>query len=203
MFPVTEDKFLLKFVGKTLLEHRIEQALAVGLSNIILVGNHQNVERLEGIARRFSQAHIALTSQGESSGMADALMSAQHLVEDEIIVVSPGDVFDESGYCNVLVEKNRGLASSFILGAKVASKGSDAYERVLQSMVDDGYKMKLVEYSDFWSPIKYPWHILKAMEYFLDKTPGSIAPSATVSDTAIIDGSVILDEDVRVLENAV
>ena len=119
MFPVTEDKFLLKFVGKTLLEHRIKQALAVGLSNIILVGNHQNIERLEGIARRFSQVHIALTSQGEPSGMADALMSAQHLVEDEIIVVSPGDVFDESGYRNVLVEKNRGLASSFILGAKV------------------------------------------------------------------------------------
>jgi len=31
MFPITEDKFSLKFLGKTLLEHQVERALASGL----------------------------------------------------------------------------------------------------------------------------------------------------------------------------
>ena len=32
MFPLTEDKFLLKFLGKTLLEHQLDMARQAGLS---------------------------------------------------------------------------------------------------------------------------------------------------------------------------
>ncbi len=257
MFPLTEDKSLFKLVGKTLLEHRIEQAVAVGLSNIILVGNHQNIERLEGIARRSSQAHIALASQGEPSGMANALSSAQNLLEDEAIVVSPGDIFEESGYRIILAERKKNSASSYLLGAKVdkyfpggylvfdekkeihrilekpgegaepsnvvnmvvhlhtdvkalfrhlakvGDRGPNAYEQALQNMINEGYKLKLVEYGDFWGPIKYPWHLLRAVRHFLDQMPGNIASSAIISDRATIEGNVIIDENVRVLENAV
>lgn len=227
MYPITEDKCLLKFLGKTLLEHRIEQALAAGLNDIVTVGNQRIIDRLGAIVREFPQAHVDLAIQGEASGMADALRSTQNLVGDEIIVVSPSDIFEESAYHQVLAERNEGSAASYLLGARVNSyfpggylvvnekneirhivekpapgaepsnvvnivlhlhsdsralfrylakvkdRGSDAYEQALEDMISEGHKLKLVEYSAFWGPIKYPWHLLAAMEYFLEQSPGA------------------------------
>ncbi len=226
MFPIAGDKFLLKFLGKTLLEHQIEQALAAGLDDIVIVGNRQNIDRLRGIAPKFPQAHIDLAIQGEPSGMADAVQSAQKLVEDEMIVVNPGDIFEESAYAAILEAGKGGSASSYILGtrvkeyfptihlhrdakalfrclAKVKDRDSDGYEQALAGMINEGHKLKLVEYGGFWSPIKYPWHLLAAMEYFLGQIPGGIASSAIIPEKATIEGDVTIDENVRVGENAV
>ncbi|KPJ52928.1 MAG: hypothetical protein AMJ37_02105, partial [Dehalococcoidia bacterium DG_18] len=119
MFPITGDKFLLKFLGKTLLEHQIEQALAAGLADIVIVGNQQNIQRISESIRGFPSAHIDLAIQRELSGMADALRSAQEFIQDEMIVVNPGDVFEESAYAMILEERKKGSASSYILGARV------------------------------------------------------------------------------------
>ncbi len=121
MHPITQDKFLLKFLGKTLLEHRIEQALAAGLDDIVIVGNRQNIQRLRDIARKFPQARIDLAIQRQATGMAGALISAQSLVGNEILVVSPSDIFEESAYHKILDEGKEGSASSYLLGAKVNS----------------------------------------------------------------------------------
>jgi bifunctional UDP-N-acetylglucosamine pyrophosphorylase/glucosamine-1-phosphate N-acetyltransferase len=70
-------------------------------------------------------------------------------------------------------------------------------------MVKGGHKIKVIPYDDFWAPIKYPWHIFKVMEYFLDNAQPHIARSAHISGKASIEGKVILSDNVRVLENAV
>jgi bifunctional UDP-N-acetylglucosamine pyrophosphorylase/glucosamine-1-phosphate N-acetyltransferase len=70
-------------------------------------------------------------------------------------------------------------------------------------MVKAGHKIKVIPYNGFWAPIKYPWHIFKVMEYFLDNAQPYIASSARISEKATIEGKVILSENVRVLENAV
>ena len=119
MFPLTEDKFLVKFVGRPLLEHQLEQALAVGLNNIILVGNRYNIHGLEDVVRRFPQAAIEVVNQEHPSGIADALRSAEKTIDGEFIVVGPSDVFAESAYRDLLAESRRGSASSYLLGAKV------------------------------------------------------------------------------------
>lgn len=73
MFPIAGDKFLLKFLGQTLLEHQIEQALAAGLNDVVIVGNRQNIERLKEFVPKFPRSRIGLAIQGEPSGMADAV----------------------------------------------------------------------------------------------------------------------------------
>lgn len=257
MFPITEDKALLKFLGKTLLEHQIERALASGLDEFALVGNEHNIERLRQIATKFPQAHIDLAIQGQRPGMAAAVQSAQELVGDEMIVVNPGDIFEESAYGAILEAWRQGSAASYILGTrvkeyfpggylvvdkdkgirhivekprrgeepsdvvnivlhlhanaaalfrcldKVRSGNSDAYEQALETMIEEQHRLELVEYCGFWGPIKYPWHLLHAMEYFLDQGPRRVASSAIISDKATIEGYVTIDENVRVLENAV
>ena len=70
-------------------------------------------------------------------------------------------------------------------------------------MVKAGHKIKVIPYIDFWAPIKYPWHIFKVMEYFLNNAQPYIAPSAHISEKANIEGKVILSDNVKVLENAV
>jgi bifunctional UDP-N-acetylglucosamine pyrophosphorylase/glucosamine-1-phosphate N-acetyltransferase len=70
-------------------------------------------------------------------------------------------------------------------------------------MVKAGHKIKVVPYDGFWAPIKYPWHIFKVMQYFLDNARPYVASSARISEKATIEGKVILSENVRILENAV
>jgi len=85
----------------------------------------------------------------------------------------------------------------------VRTTRDDVYECALDSMVKEGHKIKVVAYNDFWAPIKYPWHIFKVMEYFLDNAQPYIASSARISEKATIEGKVILSDNVKVLESAV
>ena len=58
MAPITGDKSLLRFLGKTLLEHQIEKALAAGLDQFVLVGNPGNLGKMREVAAQFPQARI-------------------------------------------------------------------------------------------------------------------------------------------------
>jgi len=78
----------------------------------------------------------------------------------------------------------------------------DVYERALGQLAA-AQKVKVVLYRGNWTAIKYPWHILDAVRYFLDNAPGHIAPTAKISPKATIEGKVIIAENVKVLENAV
>jgi NDP-sugar pyrophosphorylase family protein len=257
MFPITEDKFLLKFLGKTLLEHQIELARKVGLTEFIIVGNTRSINRIEDIVASIEGIKVELAVQKEPTGIGNALQSAAGLLNDEVIVTSPNDVFDGSAYTGLLAAHRDNAAVSYLLGYEVneyfpggylvvnemnellhiiekPGKGNepsnlvnvllhlhtdpqkllasitntdtdrdDVYERAIDSMVKDGQTVKAIHYTGSWTPIKYPWHIFSVVKQFLDNSPRHIAPSAQVSDSAVIDGQVVLDENVRVFENAV
>jgi len=70
-------------------------------------------------------------------------------------------------------------------------------------MIDDGHKVKPIRYNGFWKAIKYPWDIFSVMEYFLKHMKGNVSPKASISPTAVIQGEVLMEEGVTVLENAV
>lgn len=90
------------------------------------------------------------------------------------------------------------------LREEAASPGKDdVYERALQHLIAVGERMRVVPYSGFWGPIKYPWHLLAVMEHFLKGVKGRIAPGVQLSPRAVVEGEVVLETEVRVLENAV
>ncbi len=257
MFPITEDKFLLDFLGKPLLEHQIKVACEVGLSHFVIIGNPENIAKIEQITKEIPGVKVDLALQKESSGIADALKSAESFLHGQLLVINPNDVFSSSAYTKIITGAEKVSASSYILGYQVQkyfpggylqvnsqnellyivekpnpgeepsnlvnilihchnnseellryidttqTTKDDVYECALDSMVKGGHKIKVVLYNDFWAPIKYPWHIFKVMEYFLDNAQPYIAPSARVSEKAHIEGKVILSDNVKVLENAV
>jgi NDP-sugar pyrophosphorylase family protein len=257
MFPIAEDKFLLDFLGKPLLEHQIEAACRAGLSHFVIIANPDNIDKIEQITREVPGIKVDLALQKKAVGIADALKSAEPFLHGQVLVVNPNDVFSSSAYTRILTETEQSPASSHILGyhvqkyfpggylevnsqnellhivekpspgqepsnlvnilihchsdsnellhyiETVRTTKDDVYECALDSMVKAGRKIRVVPYNDFWAPIKYPWHVLRVMEYFLDNAKPCIAPSARVSEKATIEGKVVLSENVRVLENAV
>jgi UDP-N-acetylglucosamine diphosphorylase/glucosamine-1-phosphate N-acetyltransferase len=256
MFPITEDKFLLDFLDKPLLEHQINVACEAGLSHFVIIGNPDNIQRIEQIAKRIPGIRVDLAIQKKSLGIADALKSAESFLDSQFLVINPNDVFSSSAYTKILSEAEKANASSYIAGYQVhkyfpggylqvdsqnellhivekpesgeepsnlvnilihchtnseellryietvQTTRDDVYECALDNMVKGGHKIKVVPYDDFWAPIKYPWHIFKVMEYFLDNAQPYIASSARISEKATIEGKVILSDNVRVLENA-
>jgi NDP-sugar pyrophosphorylase family protein len=257
MFPIAEDKFLLDFLGKPLLEHQIEVARQAGLNHFVMIGNPENIGKIKQITKRIPGMKVAFALQKRSLGIADALKSAESLLRGQLLVINPNDVFSSSAYTKIIAAAKRTPASSHIIGYQVQeyfpggylqvnsrnellhivekpnpgqepsdlvnilihchnnskelllhietaqTTRDDVYECALDNMVKAGHKIKVVPYNDFWAPIKYPWHIFKVMEYFLDSAQPHIAPSARISEKATIEGRVVLNENVRVLENAV
>jgi NDP-sugar pyrophosphorylase family protein len=257
MFPISEDKFLLDFLGKSLLEHQIRLACEAGLSHFVVIGNPENIARIDKISKKIPGVKVDLALQKKSLGIADALKRVEPFLQGQLLVINPNDVFSGSAYTKIVTAAEKASASSYILGYQVKkyfpggylqvnsqnellhivekpSPGKepsnlvnilihchnkseelfryietvqttrdDVYECALDNMVKGGHKIKVVPYSDFWAPIKYPWHIFKVMEYFLDNAQPYIAPSARISEKAVIEGKVILSDNVKVLENAV
>ncbi len=257
MFPITEDKFLLKFLGKTLLEHQIETAKGAGLTEFVIVGNPKNINRIAEIIADLRGIKVELALQEEPLGMADALRSASQFLGDEAIIVNPNDVFESLAYNKLLEAHRTDSATSYLLGCEVTdyfpggylvvdgggnltriiekpergkepsnlvnlvvhlhtdpkrlleyaesvqTDRDDVYECAIDAMVRDEYQVKVVPYAGFWSPIKYPWHILPLVQWFLDRGQKYISPSANISEKATIEGKVVIADNVKVLENVV
>ncbi len=257
MFPITEDKFLLDFLGRTLLEHQILVARDAGLNDFIIIGNPGNIEQIKQIVSTVSGVRFEFALQTRPLGIADALKCAQPVLNREILIVNPNDVFHASAYSVLLDAFKKGKSSSYILGyevkqyfpggylavngqgeltrivekpkpgtepsnlvnillhlhtdtvrlfeyiGKVKTKRDDVYECAIDDMVKDGHKIGVVPYEGFWAPIKYPWHIFDIVSEFLSAGESQIAPSASISDQAIVAGKVFISENVRILENAV
>ena len=78
----------------------------------------------------------------------------------------------------------------------------DHYERAVDHLLQaEAYRA--FEYAGPWVPIKYPWHVLDAMDYFLGQiTEQRIAPSAQISPRAEVSGNVVIEEGVRIFSGA-
>jgi len=130
MFPLTEDKFLFKFMGKTLLQHQIEIAQKAGLKEFVMIGNEFNIKKIREICSQ-TDANVEYTLQEEPKGMADALLSGKRfLINEEILIVNPNDVFDVSAYKKIIKEAKKGDYGSYIIGYEVDSYFPGGYLEV-------------------------------------------------------------------------
>jgi NDP-sugar pyrophosphorylase family protein len=116
MFPITEDKFLLNFLGKTLLQIQLETARQAGLNHFVIVCNKYNLEQIEKITSTVSDTKIKLVLQKQPKGIADALQSAASFLDEGILIVNPNDVFASSAYTSLLQEAKKKSADSYMLG---------------------------------------------------------------------------------------
>lgn len=141
MFPVTGDKFLLKFLGKTLLEHQMELAAASGIREFVIVAGPRNITAVEGLAAAMPGMRAQIVVQQEPRGIADALKSAAARLDDEIMVVNPNDVFQGAAYTGLMSARRTSPAASHILGCKVSGYFPGGYLEV----EGDGRLRRIIE----------------------------------------------------------
>ena len=123
--------------------------------------------------------------------------------EIEHIIEKPGEGNEPSKLVNIVVHLHNEPRQLLEYLAETSSTTDDVYEQALNRMINDGHKMKAVIYTDSWQAIKYPWHVLDTMDYYLGQVTRQVSPTAQVSEKAVIDGDVVIGQNVRLLEGAV
>ena len=121
MFPLTEDKFLLKFLGKTIIEHQLDAAIKSGLRRFIIVANPISLARIESIAAQYQNAEFEFVVQEKPLGIANAVENARHLLKEEVLLVNPNDIFENTAYTNLLSGYKEEKVTAYITGYKVKS----------------------------------------------------------------------------------
>ncbi len=78
----------------------------------------------------------------------------------------------------------------------------DHYEHAMGQLMHQ-MRYKAVRYNGPWNAVKYPWHVLDVMQFFLDQIDGQhIHPEAKVAESAMIAGDVIIEAGARVFHGA-
>jgi len=139
MYPLTQGKYFLNLLGKPLLHHQIIVAQKAGLNHFVIVGNPGNIKRIEEITSSLSSITVETAIQQKPLGIANALEAARQYLDDEIIVVNPNDIFYETAYTTLLLEKSLDSAESYLLGYKV-----DRYFPGGYLVVEDGDYLKSI-----------------------------------------------------------
>jgi bifunctional UDP-N-acetylglucosamine pyrophosphorylase/glucosamine-1-phosphate N-acetyltransferase len=115
------------------------------------------------------------------------------------VVEKPPPGSEPSRFVNLVIHLHR--QPEHLLEAVRATYASDNqrddhYERALTVLCGE-LTYRLVPYSGPWQPIKYPWHVLGAMQVFLERLPEPAGPLPEG-----VSGNVLLEEGVRVLPGA-
>jgi len=126
------------------------------------------------------------------------------------IVEKPGAGKEPSKLVNLVVHYFKDGQKFIGIVKKAKSSRDDKYEVAISQMIDNGGKMKVVPYEGFWQPIKYPWHVIDLMNYFIGNIE-KIFPKgrvggkkAEVAKTATIRGqNVYLEDGVKIMDNAI
>lgn len=78
----------------------------------------------------------------------------------------------------------------------------DLYEQIMDKLMKEK-RFLAVPYQGEWKMLKYPWHLLDVMTWFLGKIKTSqISKKAQISSRAVVKGKVIIEDGVKVLEGA-
>jgi len=119
------------------------------------------------------------------------------------IIEKPGAGNEPSDTVNLVCHIYKRFSEFKELLFSSESQRDDLYEVALDNYMQKGAQMKLFKYEGYWQPIKYPWHLLPLMLHFLGQQEHFISEKATIAETAVIRGKVIIEEGVKVFDHAV
>ncbi len=120
------------------------------------------------------------------------------------VIEKPGEGNEPSNYVRIVFDyfHNSHLLQQALEKAK--SQNDDVYEIALSNMMSKGEIFEMLEYKEFWGTIKYPWHVLNLMNYFLGQiTKPKISKNVLIAKSAKINGNVIIEDGVKIFDNAV
>lgn len=118
MQPIKQDKLLLKFLGKPLFTHILENIPLENFEKVIVCCNENNRDDLEAEIHNFA-TNFEMVIQKNALGMADAILSAKEFIEGEVLISNADDLLDEMIYSDILAKAELGKADVILPGLKV------------------------------------------------------------------------------------
>ncbi len=139
-----EDKNFLRLLGKPLLQHQLEQLVAAGLTDFIIVGSSENLGKIRSLVRDLEKSgspwatkvEIKVVEQKNPAGMAGALFAAEKLLKSSpMLIVSANDVVEKSAYESMLheIKKTAAGVSVLLLVKKIQGYFPGGYLKISQS----------------------------------------------------------------------
>ena len=120
------------------------------------------------------------------------------------IIEKPGKGNEPSDVINLVFHWFKDSRNFFDILKNQNNNNDDAYELALQKIFESEKQCKAVEYSGEWRSLKYPWHHLDMMNFFLNQIEGkNISKDAYISENASISGNVIIEEGAKIFDFSV
>jgi bifunctional UDP-N-acetylglucosamine pyrophosphorylase/glucosamine-1-phosphate N-acetyltransferase len=120
------------------------------------------------------------------------------------IVEKPGPNNTPSDYVNIVFHYFPKADILMKALKKAKSDKDDVYEVALSSLMKNTLKFKMLKYSGEWKSIKYPWHILDVMDFYLSQIKGQkISKKTNISNKCTINGNVYIEDGVKVFDGAI
>jgi UDP-N-acetylglucosamine diphosphorylase / glucose-1-phosphate thymidylyltransferase / UDP-N-acetylgalactosamine diphosphorylase / glucosamine-1-phosphate N-acetyltransferase / galactosamine-1-phosphate N-acetyltransferase len=117
------DKIFFEYFGKTLLEHKIQSLLDAGISEIIIIGNTQNISRLKEISQKdFPSLSFSFVVQKiPEDGMKGAICSLKTVFpkNSSLFIVSSNDIVENSYIKEFISVAKKSSSSIFLCGKTV------------------------------------------------------------------------------------
>ncbi|MBI3956346.1 NTP transferase domain-containing protein [Candidatus Gottesmanbacteria bacterium] len=104
-WPITTDKNLFPFFGKTFFEHAIAHSLPKEVSRVVVVANEDNAPFFQSFT--FSVPHDVVT-QKSAKGMSDAVLAASAKLQGASLLIVIADVLEDGSVFRRIVK--RGLS---------------------------------------------------------------------------------------------
>lgn len=121
------------------------------------------------------------------------------------MIEKPGADKRPSNLVNIVAHLHsdaRRLMSALRAEYALTATTDDHYERAMDKLMKDTV-YRVVPYRGAWHALKYPWHVLDVMEFYLSMIQGQhVAESAFVAKTATLVGDVYIGERVKVFPGA-
>ncbi len=120
------------------------------------------------------------------------------------IIEKPGEGNEPSSIINLVFHWFKNSENLFQTLNKKENINDDAYELALQELFESDKKCKAIEYTGKWKSLKFPWHHLDMMDFFLEQIEGqNISKDAQVSENSKISGNVIIESGVKIFDFSV
>lgn len=180
----------------------LQSEKAIGKSSCLIINGDDFVEeRLYQDSRKFMLAGKAFFVGKKVNHYFDG--GYFKLKDNKIteIIEKPGQGKEPSNVIKLVFDYFPDPAVLFNYLKKTKSSRDDEYERALSNVIA-AETIQLLPYEGVWQPLKYPWHILDMMEYFLAKRLTSRrGKGVIIAKNVTISGPVYFGDNVRVLEN--
>lgn len=136
MWPISQEKHLLSFLGKPLIFYTLQKVKdAINFDEVIIVSKQSSKDKISEIAQSLG-IKFQIVIQNEPKGMADAILSAKEYIEGETLVVNAEDVLEEKVYQDVLTLASDSGAAVVLPGLEVDKYFPGGYLKVSEDKVE-------------------------------------------------------------------